>query len=132
MSKRHKNNNPTGTLPPNWEMRPVTKKDRWCKIRIPPNKELVGNAPFGYIVTIPYIPNKNIQLGNIVEGTIVRTKKHCGKFLLQVIPNTVSAVYFKYEVDSYTRNESFVNKRKRRKGKLYRIINVKPVRCRFR
>lgn len=75
------------------EKRPVTKKDTWCERKgmlngIVPS----GVAPWGYVVTIPYCPNQNTYLEE-VDGIIVRTKRHCGKLLLQVVEKDNSPKY---------------------------------------
>ena len=62
------------------EIRPVTKFDKWCQRKMPKGQIPVGDAPWGYVVTIPYCPNENTFLDN-VDGYIVRTKKHCGNLL---------------------------------------------------
>ena len=50
-----------------FEVRPVTKEDKWCHFEVGPNKE----APYGYIVAIPnYSKKMNLSLG----GIIVRTR----------------------------------------------------------
>lgn len=106
-----------------FEVRPVTKSDKWCQIKIPRNGELIGDAPFGYIVTIPYLPNQKTFLEN-VDGYIVRTKKHCGMLLLQVIMKKGWTPA--YGINSFTRHEpnASCNKRKNKK-KLYRILNIR-------
>ena len=55
------------------EIRPVTKSDKWCQRKMPKGQIPVGDAPWGYVVTIPYCPNENTFLDN-VDGYIVRTK----------------------------------------------------------
>ena len=106
------------------EIRPVTKSDKWCQRRVPRNGQLVGEAPFGYIVTIPYLPNQNTFLDDI-NGRIVRSKKHCGKLLLQVIMKSEDNP--QYGVGSFARHEPNVSvyKRRRNKKKLYRILNIR-------
>ena len=106
------------------EIRPVTKSDKWCQRRVPRNGQLVGEAPFGYIVTIPYLPKQNTWLDGI-NGRIVRSKKHCGKLLLQVIMKREDNP--QYGVGSFARHEPNVSvyKRRRNKKKLYRILNIR-------
>lgn len=104
------------------EVRPVTKSDKWCDIKIPKGKEIIGDAPFGYIVTIPYCPNQNTFLDNI-DGYIVRSKKHCGNLLLQVIKKDSAP---QYGVKSSAKLEPNVSSRKRKnKKRLYRILSIK-------
>ena len=106
------------------EIRPVTKNDKWCQRRVPRNGELVGDAPFGYIVTIPYLPNQNTFLEGI-DGRIVRSKKHCGKLLLQVIMKNDDNP--QYGIGSFTRHEPnrSAKNRKKSKTKIYRIWNIR-------
>lgn len=92
------------------DVRPVTKADKWCRHRMPEGD--VGNAPFGYVVTIPYCPNKNTVLDN-VDGYIVRTKKYKGNLLLQVIKKDFAP---EYGVKSTSR---------RRKKQNERIMSIK-------
>lgn len=107
------------------EIRPVTKADKWCQRKMPKGQVPVGDAPFGYVVTIPYCPNQNTFLDNI-DGHIVRSKKHCGNLLLQVIKKDFAP---KYGVKSFSRQEHNVSSRKRKnKKKLYRILNIRNLR----
>lgn len=104
------------------EIRPVTEADKWCKIKKPKGQVPVGDAPFGYIVTVPYCPNKNTFLDN-VDGYIVRSKKHCGNLLLQVIKKDFTP---DYGIKSAARIEPDTRKGKRKnKKKLYRIMSIK-------
>lgn len=104
------------------EIRPVTKSDKWCQRKMPKGQIPVGDAPWGYVVTIPYCPNQNTFLDN-VDGYIVRTKKHCGNLLLQVIKKGYAP---EYGVKSTARREPNVSKRKRKnKKKLYRNLSIK-------
>jgi hypothetical protein len=107
------------------EIRPVTKKDKWCQRKLPKGKDPIGDAPWGYIVTIPYLPNQNMFLDN-VDGYIIRSKKHCGNLLLQVIKKDYAP---QYGLKSFTRQEPNVSKKKRRnKKKVYRILNIRNFR----
>lgn len=126
MSKRKKSNcNPIGISCSECEIRPVTRSDKWCQRKLPRGKEPIGDAPFGYIVTVPYLPNQNTFLDNI-DGYIVRSKKHCGNLLLQVIKKDGAP---QYGVKSFTRHEPNVSSRKRKKKKkLYRILNIRDLR----
>lgn len=104
------------------EIRPVKKTDKWCQRKKVKGEEPVGDAPWGYIVTIPYCPNQNTFLDN-VDGYIVRSKKHCGNLLLQIVKKEYAP---KYGVKSFARQETKVSKRKRKnKKKLYRILNIR-------
>ena len=107
------------------EIRPVQKTDKWCQRKLLKGQFPVGDAPWGYIVTIPYLPNQNIFLDNI-DGYIIRSKKHCGNLLLQVVKKDYAP---KYGVKSFARQEPNVSKRKRRnKKKFYRILNIRNFR----
>ena len=109
----------------NCERRPVEKTDKWCQRKLVNGHVPVGDAPWGYIVTIPYCPNKNMFLDD-VDGYIVRSKKHSGKLLLQVVEKDYAP---KYGVKSFAREEPNFNKRKRKKTKKYgRILNIKNFR----
>lgn len=104
------------------EIRPVTKYDKWFQRKMPKGQIPAGDAPWGYVVTISYSPNQNTFLDN-VDGYIVRTKKHCGNLLLQVIKKDYSP---EYGVKSTARREPNVSKRKRKnKKKLYRNLSIK-------
>lgn len=104
------------------KIRPVTNADRWCQRKMPRGLVPVGDAPFGYVVTIPYCPNQNTILDDI-DGYIIRSKKHCGNLLLQVIKKDFAP---EYGVKSFTRNEPHASKKKRRnKKKLYRVLNIR-------
>lgn len=107
-----------------WEKRPVTMSDKWCKKRIPRNGIIEGEAPFGYIITIPYLPNKSRLLED-VNGRIIRSKKHCGNFLLQVIPKKNGVP--EYGISSFAWQEAKVkgSKKVRNKKKFNRILNVR-------
>lgn len=104
------------------ERRPVKKSDKWCYIISKPKVNMDNHpAPYGYIVTIPFLPNVNTQLEG-VEGTIIRSKKHCGSLLLQVVPTRFGA----QGIGSFTRPEPNASKKKRKyKKKLYRILNIR-------
>ena len=122
MSKRIKQSQMDRFSLSDFEMRPVQKTDKWCQKKLINGHIPVGDTPWGYIVTIPFVPNKNTFLDN-VDGYIVRSKKHCGQLLLQVIMKEQSP---KYGVKSFSRQEPNANKRKRKnKKKLYRILNIR-------
>ena len=105
-----------------FQTRPVKKTDKWCQRKLVKGKIPTGDAPWGYIVTIPYCPESFKLLEN-VDGFIVRSKKHCGKLLLQVIKKKSDR---QYGINSFIRQEENVSKRKRKnKKKTYRILNIK-------
>ena len=81
------------------EVRPVTESNTWCLFKKPRDGIVLNpKAPYGYVVTIPYIPNQLKKIGN-VNGYIVRTKKHCGSFLMQVISRETAR---EYGIQSYS------------------------------
>lgn len=89
-SQQRQSNKPSVTEP---QLRPATEKDKWCLIKKPFNGAVCNTkAPYGYVMTIPYIPSQLQDLGN-VDGFVVRTKKHCGCFLLQIIPKETAREY---------------------------------------
>ena len=123
MSKQNRRLSPFQTIDLSaFEKRPVTKADKWCEKKgLQTGHVRSGSAPWGYIVTIPYLPSKD-SLFSGYDGYIVRTKKHCGKFLLQVLPRERSNAV--YGVQSFGRNEPHISKAKRRKKKqLFRILH---------
>lgn len=125
MSKRNKQLQSDRFSMLDYEIRPVKKTDKWCQKKIPKGQEPTGEAPWGYVATIPYVPNQDTFLDN-VDGYIIRSKKHCGKLLLQVIKKDYAP---KYGVKSFTRQEPNASKRKRKnKKKLYRILNIRNFR----
>ncbi len=106
------------------EIRPVTKSksDSWCERKMPKGRVPAGDAPWGYVITIPCYPNQNTFLDN-VDGYIVRTKKHCGNLLLQVIKKDSAP---EYGVKSGAKLEPNVSGRKRKnKKKRYRVLSIK-------
>ena len=125
MSKRNKQLQSDRCSLLDCEIRPVKKTDKWCQRKLFKGQVPVGDAPWGYIVTIPYCPKQNTFLDN-VDGYIVRSKKHCGNLLLQVVKKEYAP---KYGVKSFIRQEPNVSKRKRKnKKKLYRILNIRNLR----
>lgn len=100
------------------EIRPVTKKDKWCIKRVPRGGILEGEAPFGYIITIPYLPKDNTFLKDI-NGYIVRSRKFRRTLLLQVIIKKEEIP--EYGIKSFARNEPNAKE----KRKLHRIFNVR-------
>lgn len=107
------------------QMRPVTKSDKWCRKWLNKGQIPIGDAPWGYIVTIPYIPNQNTLLENMEEYYIVRCKKHCGNLFLQIVKRK-RLEKREYGIKSFARNEPKASKKKRKnKKKLYRILNVR-------
>ena len=125
MSKRNKQLQSDRFSMLDCEIRPVKKTDKWCQKKIPKGQEPTGEAPWDYVATIPYVPNQDTFLDN-VDGYIIRSKKHCGKLLLQVIKKDYAP---KYGVKSFTRQEPNASKRKRKnKKKLYRFLNIRNFR----
>lgn len=106
-----------------FEMRPVQKNDKWCYKKLNNGEIPPGKAPWGYVVTIPFIPNKNTFLEYDESFIIIRCKKHCGNFLLQVIFKDESP---RYGVKSFSRLEPYTKKMKRKnKHKQYRVLNIR-------
>lgn len=104
------------------ERRPVTLADKWCQHKSPSKDwEPVGNAPWGYVVTIPYLPNKNTYLSD-VQGYIVSAKKHCGKLLLQVIEKDYAP---QYGVKSFPRDARLSKTKRKKNRKFFRILNIR-------
>lgn len=124
MAKRKKRINPKSLK--DCTTRPVKRSDKWCNTPVGINGKVPsGDAPYGFIVTIPYCPEKNTLLDNI-DGVIVRSKKHMGNLLLQVVKTEDAP---KYGVKSFARHEPNAGKRKRdKKNKLYRILNIRNFR----
>ncbi len=119
MAKRKKQLKSDGVSALGFETRPVEKTDKWCRKPLDANGQIpFGEAPWGYVVTIPYVPNQNMLLGKI-DGYIVRCKKHCGSLLLQVVPKSYAP---KYGVASFTRLEK---RSRKRKNKRCRILNIR-------
>ena len=106
-SQQRKSNKPSVAEP---QLSPVTEEDKWCLIKKPYDGGTINSeAPYGYVMTIPYIPSMYQNLGN-VDGYVVRTKKHCGNFLLQIIPKETAR---EYGINSYaTPTPSRRNKKK--------------------
>ena len=122
MSKRNKQLQSDRCSLLDCEIRPVKKTDKWCQRKLSKGQVPAGDAPWGYIVTIPYCPGQNTFLDN-VDGYILRSKKHCESLLLQVVKKEYAP---KYGVKSFARQEPNVSKRKRKnKKKLYRILNIR-------
>lgn len=102
------------------EIRPVNKNDKWCYHSEIPAE---GEAPWGYVITIPYVPNVNTVLDH-VDGHIIRCKKHCGKLFLQVVKKEFAP---KYGVKSFERPYGTISvcKGKRSGKKHNRILNIR-------
>lgn len=125
MSKRKKQMQSEKCYLLDYDIRPVTKSDKWCERKVYKGQIPKGEAPWGYIVTIPYMPNQNTMLEN-VDGYIIRSKKHCGKLLLQIIKKDYAP---QYGVKSFARQQKTTKKEKRKnKKKVYRIINIRNFR----
>lgn len=106
-----------------YEMRKVRDTDKWCKRRIPKDGIPVGEAPFGYVITLPSCPNENTVLDSLKGYTVIRSKKRCKQLMLQVVKKESAP---EYGIKSGARLEPKKGKGKRRnKKKLNRIISVK-------
>ncbi|MBO5478427.1 MAG: hypothetical protein J6A04_01735 [Clostridia bacterium] len=104
-----------------YDIRPVTQKDTWCLTRTKNGEIPPGKFPFGYIVTIPYIPSQTLPLED-VDGYIVRTKKHCGTFMLQIIGKEIAR---HYNINSFSVQPSRMGNKKHSKNKLCRVLNIR-------
>lgn len=102
------------------DVRPVTENDKWCLRKLKDGRIPPGKEPYGYIVTVPFLPDAILNFGDI-EGRIVRTKKHCGTFMLQIIRNDDER---NYALNSYSIPSSRSGKKKRNKKKRSRILHV--------
>lgn len=105
----------------NCEIRPVTESDKWCHHGLIPAED---EAPWGYVITIPYSNNQNLILEN-VDGYIIRSKKHCGKLLLQVVRRKFAP---KYGVESYERQHVNGGVKPKRRKKNSQILNIRNFR----
>ncbi len=47
------------------EIRSVKKTDKWCQKKLFKGQISVGDAPWGYVVIIPYLPNQNVFLDSV-------------------------------------------------------------------
>ena len=66
-----------------FEVRPVTKADKWCRFRLRLKEEdLRIEAPYGYIVVIPNYYN-GMELN--VDGIIIKNRLFKGQLYLQII-----------------------------------------------
>ena len=66
-----------------FEVRPVTKADKWCRFRLRLKEEdLKIEAPYGYIVVIPNYYN-GMELN--VDGIIIKNRLFKGQLYLQII-----------------------------------------------
>ncbi len=66
-----------------FEVRPVTKADKWCRFRLRLKEEdLQIEAPYGYIVVIPNYYN-GMELN--VDGIIIKNRLFKGQLYLQII-----------------------------------------------
>ena len=92
-----------------FEVRPVTKEDKWCHFEVGPNKE----APYGYIVAIPnYSKKMNLSLG----GIIVRTRLFKKVWYLQVVESPGCRCYQSAEL-----KRTHTGKKKRDEDKFLNI-----------
>lgn len=108
-----------------YEMRKVEDRDKWCKRRLPKDDMPQCEAPFGYVITVPSCPSENTVLDNVKGYVIIRSKKHLGKVMLQVVKKEKAP---QYGIKSGARQEKKGKKKRRNKKKLNRIISVKNLR----
>ena len=70
----------------NFDVRPVTEKDKWCYRPTMRNNHPVSPEEWGYVMTIPSITQgRNTILKGIEGYTILRSKKFQGQLLLQIV-----------------------------------------------
>jgi hypothetical protein len=65
------------------QLRPVTKKDTWCRFDKPNDDN--PDAIYGYVASMPIGKMKRTIISGIEDGFIVRTKRFCNNFLLQIV-----------------------------------------------
>lgn len=109
--------------------RPVTREDKWCDrpTQICGRPALEGE--WGYIITLPYLPSRNILLDGIQGYAIVRCKKYKKQFLLQIVRRKFSENYLfyygGYGMSSHAILPSRDGKKKKNKKKIARIWNIR-------
>ncbi|MFR2535002.1 MAG: hypothetical protein ACLS95_07260 [Clostridia bacterium] len=108
--KKKLTQNPISNPKRDFEVRLVDKSDTWCYFKSYLNSDYDFNAPYGYIVDIPYIPKNTLSLADFIPGIIIRTKKQKGHFLLQVVKLGNSDL--SYGICSYMRSISHHRKRR--------------------
>lgn len=100
------------------EVRLVTKDDKWCCIKSYRGDEPHSEAPDGYVVIIPYIPKKDLKLEGMEGYHIIRSKKYCGKLMLQVVKKAQAPQY------GISANERRVSKKGKKKRNIH-ILNIR-------
>ena len=122
MSKRAKKQKqrPISYLNQDFKIRPVKSSDKWCRFKPIIDETYDHDAPYGYIITIPFIPHKKLPLEDM-NGYIIRTKKHCGSFLLQVVKKDLLWSSPDYFINSYMAE---TKKKHRRKQHNSRVVHV--------
>lgn len=84
--KENRNLKPIRYPVENFDVRPVTDKDKWCYRPTRLNGEPVSSEVWGYVMTIPSVSQgRNMILKGIEGYTILRTKKFQGQLLLQIV-----------------------------------------------
>ena len=127
MSKRKKLPQIGTVISNGWKMRPVEASDKWCERKGLYNGRIPeGKDPWGYILTIPYIPNQNMYLEEYDGYFVVRTKKRGKNMLLQIVPGKGNVVP-RYGVKSFTRADRIAKRKghKISKTKYGRIVHMR-------
>lgn len=85
----------------NFEVRPVTKKDKWCRFLTRFESKFNNEAPYGYLVTIPnYFDGMELELnGHIIKNCL------CDEvLLLQIVQNEKNLDNTFYVIRLYSNN----------------------------
>ena len=99
-----------------FEVRPVTKEDKWCRFLTRFEGKLNSEAPYGYLVTVPkYFDGMELEL----EGRIIKNRLCDGNLLLQIIKDEKNLCNALYVIRMYSNNS---------KSKYLNICNLKKVR----
>ncbi|MFR5189919.1 MAG: hypothetical protein ACLTEH_01405 [Clostridia bacterium] len=106
--KKKLTQNPISNPKRDFEVRLVDKSDTWCYFKSYLNSDYDFNAPYGYIVDIPYIPKNTLSLADFCRITLYEEAK--SHFLLQVVKLGNSDL--SYGICSYMRSISHHRKRR--------------------
>lgn len=103
-------------------VRPVTVKDKWCYRPTRRNGEPVSPEEWGYIITLPSVPqNRNIVFEGFEGYTIYRSKKVAGHLCLQII---LSYGISQYGISSQVTERPSSGKKKKQKQSVWSIRNL--------
>ena len=106
-----------------YNIRPVTKQDKWCRFHSDLARKINEEAPYGYVVIIPnYKAKAYIDLE--FYGKVIRTKI-CNKTLYLQVSATRKAIeeYMKKIYVINFRRQSINKKVKTKKGKRNKKVN---------